>query len=161
MSLSVGDVAPVFTLQHAPGETVTVDATDGGGPVVLLFYPLAFSGVCTEEFCTIRDAWPDWESIGGRIYGVSIDNPFVTAKFRALENLPFPLLSDFNKTVIAEWGVLREELLGLKGVSERAAFVIGTDGRIAYASVSENPGVQVDFDGIRAALEKVSATAAG
>ena len=162
MSLSVGDTAPVFTLPEAPGSLVEVDASKAGAPIVVLFFPLAFSGVCTEAFCTIRDDWNAWTGLGANVYGVSIDSPFTNAKFRELENLPFPLLSDFNKTVAAEWGALHDDLMGLKGVAKRAAFVIGADGKVAYAWVSDDPGVQIDFDGIKAAVEAASkATAAG
>ena len=129
MSLSVGDTAPVFTLPEAPGSLVEVDASKAGAPIVVLFFPLAFSGVCTEAFCTIRDDWNAWTGLGANVYGVSIDSPFTNAKFREVENLPFPLLSDFNKTVAAEWGALHDDLMGLKGVAKRAAFVIGADGK--------------------------------
>ena len=106
MSLAIGDPAPPFSLQEAPGVIADVGACFGNEPVVILFFPLAFSGVCTEEFCAIRDDWAAWSELGARVFGVSVDNPFVSAKFRESENLPFPLLSDFNKTVTTEWGCL-------------------------------------------------------
>ena len=115
--------------------------------------PLAFSGVCQEEFCTIRDDWAAWTGLNAKVYGISIDTCFVTAKFRELENLPFPLLSDFNKTTCTEWGTLLDDLMGQKGVSTRAAFVIDTEGKITYASIQENPGEMVDFNAIKNALK--------
>ncbi len=160
MPVSVGDTAPVFTLPEAPGKTVEVDAAKAGGPVVVLFFPLAFSGVCTEEFCTIRDDWSAWTGMGASVYGVSIDSPFANAKFREVENLPFPLLSDFNKTVAAEWGALHEDLMGLKGVTKRAAFVVGGDGKVVYAWISDDPGVQVDFGAIKQAVEQAAGATA-
>ena len=152
MPLTIGDLAPSFSLQEAPGVIADVGACFGNEPVVILFFPLAFSGVCSEEFCAIRDDWAAWSELGVRVFGVSVDNPFVSAQFRESESLPFPLLSDFNKTVTTEWGCLCEDLMGLKGVAKRAAFVVGRDGRIRYAWVSEDAGVQPDLEAVKAAV---------
>ena len=132
---------------------VDVGEVIGTAPVVLLFFPLAFSPVCTTEFCTFRDGWSQWEDLGAKVFGISIDSPFVAAKFKESENIPFPLLSDFNKEVAAMYGALHDELMGLKGVAKRAAFVINRDGDITYAWISEDPGVQVNFDEIKAAVK--------
>jgi peroxiredoxin len=153
MPLSVGDVPPPINLPSKPGNPVDVSASFGKRPVVLLFFPLAYSSVCTAEMCTFRDSWDRWSGLGAEIYGISIDSPFVADRFRADERIPFPLLSDFNKTVAASYGALHEDLLGLKGVTKRAAFVVGRNGKIAYAWVSEDPRVQVDFDAIAKAVE--------
>ena len=156
MPLSIGDSAPKFSLPEGPGQMVDVGAEFGAAPVVILFFPLAFSSVCTEEFCAIRDDWSAWTGLGAKVFGVSVDSPFVAAKFRESENLPFPLLSDFNKTVAAEWGALYDDLMGLKGVAKRAAFVVGTDGKIAHAWVSEDAGVQPDLAAIKDAAAACS-----
>ena len=158
MSLSVGDTAPVFTLPEAPGSLVEVDASKTGAPIVVLFFPLAFSGVCTEEFCRFRDDWTTWSDLGAKVFGISVDSAFVSAKFRELENLPFTLLSDFNKTVGESWGVLHDDAFGQKGVAMRAAFVVGLDGAITYAWSHEDGSNQVDFDAIRTAVESCVAT---
>lgn len=152
MALPVGTPAPRFKLAHKPGEEVDVGAHIGREKVVLLFFPLAFSSVCTEEMCHFRDDWSDWQSLGCAVFGVSIDSPFVTDKFRTELKVPFPILSDFNKTVSASYDALHAELLGLKGVTKRAAVVIGTDGKIAYAWEAEIPKTQVDFAALRAAV---------
>ena len=151
MAPQTGDLAPSISLPEAPGQMVDIDWS--AGPTVILFFPLAFSGVCTEEFCTVRDDWTAFSELGARVYGISIDSCFVTAKFRDLENLPFPLLSDFNKTTCTEWGTLLDDLMGQKGVSTRAAFVIDTEGKVTYASIQENPGEMVDFNAIKNALK--------
>lgn len=153
MSTQLHQQAPVFALPQAPGDVVDVGAAIGQGPVVVLFFPLAFSPVCTEEFCTIRDDWSKWSGLKAQVFGVSIDSPFVVQKFQSEENLPFPLLSDFNKEVAAQYGALHEDLMGLKGVTKRAAFVINNEGNIVYAWVSDDPGVQVSFDEILEAVE--------
>jgi peroxiredoxin len=142
MSTQVTDKAPTFELPEAPGQMVD-----------LLFFPLAFSPVCTDEFTTIRDDWSQWTSLGAKVFGISIDSPFVAQKFKEAENLPFPLLSDFNKDVAASYGALHEDLMGMKGVAKRAAFVIDREGTIVYAWISEDPRVQVDFDEIKSAVE--------
>ena len=154
MSVQISDKAPAFELPEAPGQLVDVGAQFGTAPVVLLFFPLAFSPVCTTEFCTIRDDWSSWTDLGAKVFGISIDSPFVAQKFKEAEGLPFPLLSDFNKEVAAQYGALHEDLMGLKGVAKPSAFVINPDGDIVYAWVSEDPGVQVDFDAIKAAVEE-------
>lgn len=153
MSAKVSEKAPPFSLPEAPGQMVDVGAEFGSAPVVLLFFPLAFSPVCTTEFCTIRDGWSNWSELKAKVFGISIDSPFVAQKFKQQENLPFPLLSDFNKEVAAQYGALHEDLMGLKGVAKRSAFVIDLNGDIAYAWVSDDPGVQIDFDAVKAAVE--------
>jgi len=152
MTLRIGDRAPSFTLPQKPGNVVDVGNLLGREPVVLLFFPLAFSSVCTAEMCHMRDTWARWEGVGAKVFGVSVDSPFVTDRFREAEKIPFPILSDFNKEVSAMYGALHAELMGLKGVSKRAAFVIGRDGRVRYAWISEDPSKQVPFDEVLAAL---------
>lgn len=152
MPLSRGDKAPGFALPAAPGAIVDVGAQIGERPVVLLFFPLAFSSVCTEELCAVRDEWGEWTGLGVDVYGISVDSPFVTRRFREELGLPFPLLSDFNHDVGAAYGVLYEDYFGLRGVARRAAFVVGTDGRITYAWVSERDDVLPDFDAVRRVL---------
>jgi peroxiredoxin len=152
MQLSRGDSAPGFALPAAPGEVVDVGARIGERPIVLLFFPLAFSSVCTEEMCAVRDDWSAWTELEADVFGISVDSPFVTRRFREELGLPFPLLSDFNHDVGAAYGVLYEDYFGLRGVARRAAFVVGTDGRIAYAWVSEGDDVLPDFGEVKAAV---------
>ena len=152
MPLTIGDTAPRFALPAAPGEIVDVGARMDERPVVLLFFPLAFSSVCTEELCAVRDGWAEWTALEPDVFGISVDSPFVTRRFREELGLPFPLLSDFNHDVGAAYGVLYEDYFGLRGVARRAAFVIGTDGRIAYAWVSERDDVLPDFRAVQKAV---------
>ena len=121
--------------------------------MVVLFVPLAFSGTCTEEFCHLGDNWDKWSALGAKIFGVSIDSPFVNQKWAEEMGVPFPILSDFNKEAAGAYGVLREELIGLHGVANRSAFVIDADGKVVFSWVSENPGVLPPFDDIAAAVK--------
>ena len=152
MPLTAGDMAPRFALPAAPGEIVDVGARMDRRPVVLLFFPLAFSSVCTEELCSVRDDWSEWAALEADVFGISVDSPFVTRRFREELGLPFPLLSDFNHDVGAAYGVLYEDYFGLRGVARRAAFVVGPDGRITYAWVSERDDVLPDFASVREAV---------
>lgn len=153
MPLREGDPAPGFELPQAPGENVDVGGLIGREKVVLLFFPLAFSPVCTREMCTFRDSWSRWEGLEAHVFGISVDSPFVARKFREEEGIPFPILSDFNRDVARSYGVLNEDLLGLRGVANRSAFVIGRDGRIAYAWTSEDPRREPEYENVRAAAE--------
>lgn len=152
--LSKGDLAPRFTLPSAPGEMVDVGARIGERPIVLLFFPLAFSSVCTTEMCAVRDDWSAWTELDADVFGISVDSPFVTRRFREELELPFPVLSDFNHDVGREFGVLYEDYYGLRGVARRAAFVVGTDGRVAHAWVSERDDVLPDFKSLRTAVRE-------
>ena len=151
MAVSKGQPAPPVRLPARPGEEV--EAPIGREKVVLLFFPLAFSPVCTDEMCHMRDTWSEWEGLDANVIGVCVDSPFVTDRFRREENIPFPILSDFNKVIATQYGVLHEDLIGLKGVAKRSAFVIAKDGKVAYVWVTEDPKVQVPFDEVKAALQ--------
>ena len=151
MPVQKGDSAPPVKLPSKPGEEF--EAPIGREKVVLLFFPLAFSPVCTDEMCHMRDTWSQWQGLDARVLGISVDSPFVVDRFRAETNVPFPILSDFNKEVTGRYGVLHENLKGLKGVAKRSAFVIDPQGKVTYAWVSEDPRVQVPFEEVRAAVE--------
>lgn len=152
MPVRVGDCAPPFALPAKPGEVVDVGALFGKEKVLLLFIPLAFSPVCTAELCTFRDTWDRWSGLGAKVFALSVDSPFVVDRFRQAENIPFPVLSDFNKSVCRAYDAIHEDLMGLHGIAKRSAFVVGADGRIVYAWVSEDPRTQVDFEAIRQAV---------
>jgi len=155
-TVATGDAAPRFSLPAKPGETIDVSALFQNEKVVLLFFPLAYSSVCTTEMCHFRDQWTEWSKLGARVFGISVDSPFVTDRFRNDEKIPFPILSDFNRTVATAYGVLHEDLMGLKGVAKRAAFVIGSDGNISWSWVTDDPGVQVPFDELQNAVEEAT-----
>jgi peroxiredoxin len=152
MAIEVGERAPDFALQSRPTEVVRLGDYLGKESVVLLFFPLAYSSVCTDEMCQVAEDYSAYRDLGAQVLGISVDSPFVNQKFAEDCKAPFPILSDFNKEAIAAYGVLREDLIGLKGVSNRAAFVIDRDGKVTYAWVTQNPHDMPPFDEIKGAL---------
>jgi peroxiredoxin len=118
---------------------------------------MAFTGVCTTELCNIRDNIAVYNSANAQVLGISVDSPFTLAKFKAEQNLNFPLLSDFNKEVSADYGAIYDAFIGwMKGVSKRSAFVIDATGVIQYAEVLESAGDLPDFEAINAILTKLN-----
>ena len=138
-TLNIGDRAPDFELPLTMEENWKLSDHIGEANIVLLFFPLAFSPPCHEEMCSIRDGFSEFEGLDAMVIGVSVDNPFVLGRWKEELGLPYPLLSDFNKTAGRAYGAFHEELGPLKGVNKRAAFIIDKAGAIRYAWVSEDP----------------------
>ena len=105
-----------------------------------------------DRFCGVRDDWSAWSELNASVVGISVNTPFVVAQWKQELGLPFELLSDFNKDTSAAYDAMYDEFFGLKGVSKRSAYVIGTDSTITYAWQTEDAGVQPDMDAIKAAL---------
>jgi peroxiredoxin len=156
MIIKVGDKAPDFTL-HASDTTKVSLSEYEGKKVILLFFPLAFTRVCTTELCTMRDDISTYNNMNASVLAVSVDSLFSLAKFKEEQKLNFPLLSDFNKTASRSYGALYEDfVLDMKGVSKRSAFVIDEKGIIRYAEVLENALDLPNFAVIREILENQS-----
>lgn len=156
MALATGTKAPEFTLKTKTAEgleDVSLADNFGKQKTVLLFFPLAFTSVCMDEMCSVSSGIEDYKSLNAAVYGISVDSPFCLEKMAAVDNLQFPLLSDFNKEVSTAYDVLFEDLIGFKGVSKRSAFVIDETGTILYAESSDDPKQLPDFDAIKAALK--------
>ncbi len=154
MALSVGDIAPDFSLPPGPGpDRVTLSSFKGEQNVVLLFFPMAFSSVCTDEICQMAEDYSNWDGVNAQILGASVDSVFVGQKFAQETGAQFPILSDFNKEAIHAYDVVYEDFFGARGVGKRSAFVIDKEGVIRYAWVTEDAGVIPDFAEIRAAVE--------
>lgn len=149
-----GDRAPSFTLTRGDSRTTVRREDLGPGPIVLLFFPLAYSEVCTTEMCAVAEDYSAWRDLGATVVGISVDSPYVNARFAADCEAPFPILSDFNREASAAYGVLRETLGELRGVSERAAFVIDPAGDVTYRWVGEHPGKLPPFEEIKAAVRR-------
>ncbi|MCX3266046.1 redoxin domain-containing protein [Pedobacter agri] len=153
MSLQIGDQAPDFKLYSSDLTEVSLAAFKGK-KVIIHFFPMAFTGVCTEQLCAMRDNFSFYEGINAQVLGISVDSPFSLAKFKEVQNYQFPLLSDFNKDVSEAYSALYPEFVfGLKGVSKRAAFVIDEEGKIAYAEVLEDAKDLPAFKAIDDALK--------
>lgn len=150
-----GQTAPDFTLKNATGEDVTLSTSKDVENVVLLFFPLAFSSVCTDELCTIRDNMKLYEELNAKVIGISVDSFFTLNEFKKKHNLNMELLSDFNKEVSQAYGALYEEFFGMHGVSKRSAFVVDRTGTIRYAEVSDDAAKLPDFSAIRETLSAV------
>lgn len=155
MALTVGQRAPDFSLK-ATGDKETVSLSDYKDKnVVLLFFPFAFSPVCTDELCGVNDGLSEYSQLDTDVLAISVDSPFANEAFAKEEDLSIPLLSDFNKEVAEAYGVLYD-LGDFKGVSKRSAFVIDKNGVIQYAWSSDDPQQVPDFAEIKAELERLN-----
>jgi len=160
--------APIVTPEAAAGKRGEYTADDVGefvladaladGPVVLAFFPGVFSRTCTEELCRMRDWWTDLGDLEASVYGVSVDPPFPQLAFLDAYDVSFPLLSGFSNDVAADYGVRREEG-PLRGIAERAAFVIAPDRTVVYDWLVTDPQIFPDLDAIQAALAEAGAPA--
>lgn len=156
MDLVIGQKAPEFILHDTEKKIVTLNELKGNN-VLLLFFPLAFTGVCTKELCSIRDNIAVYNNVHAKVFGISVDSPQTLARFKEEQHLNFQLLSDFNKEVSLSYGCLYEAFAGwMKGVSKRSAFIVDKEGVIQYAEILDNAGELPDFDKINSILERLN-----
>jgi peroxiredoxin len=155
--VDVGDRAPDFTAPIVDGgdpEPFTLSDALGDGPVVLAFFPGAFTDPCTDEMCSFRDSMAEYEDVGATVYGVSVDTPFALAEWADRNDLSFGLVSDTNKEIIDDYGVSIDFAdMGYYGVAQRAVFVVDGSGEITYKWVADEPPQQPDFDAVQRAAE--------
>jgi len=157
MPLKTGTSAPDFTLKTKTAnglEDVKLSENFGKTATVLLFFPLAFTGVCTQEFCDVSGGISAYESLGATVYGISVDSPFAQEAWATANNIKVKLLSDLNKTVTKQYDVVFPALAGVGDTSARAAFVIDKNGAIIYAEQTPTPKDLPDFEAVKAALAK-------
>ena len=155
MALQAGQEAPDFSLFNTQKQEVKLSEQRGQN-VLLLFFPLAFTSVCTAELCSVRDSLKIYEGLKAKPFGVSVDSLHTLKKFKEEQHLNFELLSDFNKEVSNAYGAIYEMFgYGMRGVSKRAAFVIDENGIIQYAEVLENAGLQPNFEAIKETLTAI------
>ncbi|GAA5520715.1 redoxin domain-containing protein [Aliifodinibius salicampi] len=147
----VNTKAPDFTLKNTDGTGISLNDFSKR-PKVLFFFPLAFSDVCTDELCSIRDNMKLYNAFDAKVIGISIDSFFALKAFKRSENINFTLLSDFNKEVSARYGVLYDDYFGMKGVAKRSTFVIDREGLIQYKEVLEDSSDLPDFKSIQKSL---------
>jgi len=157
MTVQKGQPAPEFSLFDDAKNKVSLSDYKGKN-VVLLFFPFAFTSVCTAELCSVRDNLTSFNNANAQVFGISVDALFTLAKFKEEQQLNFPLLSDFNKTASRAYNVLYDVFpaFELQGVSKRAAFVIDKEGIIQYSEVCATPGDQPDFKAIQETLSALN-----
>lgn len=155
MSLNIGDIAPDFKLVNTEKKTITLSEHKRRN-VVLLFFPLAFTGTCTTELCATRDDLEFYNNVNSVVFGISNDSHFVLKKFKESLNLNFELLADWNKTASEAYGSLYAEFIGMKGVAKRSAFVIDKGGIIKYAEVLEDANKIPNFEAIKERLKNLT-----
>ena len=155
MKIEIGQPAPDFSLYDSDKNKVTLSELRGS-KILLLFYPQAFTSVCTKELCMVRDNIGRYSNADAQVFGISVDSVYTLAKFKELQSYNFPLLSDFNKEVSASYGSLYDTWnLGMKGVSKRSAFVIDREGIVRYGEVLENASGEPDYDLVNKCLSSL------
>ena len=153
--ISIGQQAPNFALHTNAKETISLDSLKGKN-VLLLFFPQAFTGVCTKELCGVRDNIAMYNNSTAEVLGISVDSPFTLAKFKEEQGLNFTLLSDFNKEVSTAYGCIYTDFIGwMNGVSKRSAFIIDKEGVAKYAEILESAGDMPNFEAINATLSSL------
>jgi peroxiredoxin len=158
MALSVGTKAPDFTLKSKGPDglrDVALGANLGKKNTVLLFFPLAFTGVCTQEMCDVSGGISSYESLNAAVYGISIDSPFAQEAWAQQEKITIKLLSDLNKTVIKAYDVVFPGLAGIGDTSARAAVVIDKQGVVVYSEQTPTPKDLPSFEAVKTALAKL------
>jgi len=152
MPVEVGSKAPDFTLMDQDRKPVTLSAALANGPVVLAFFPAAFSSVCQTEMCTFRDSIATLGTAKAQVFGISTDTFFALKAWGDQQRFGFPLLSDYNKDVIRQYGVVNPDMIGLKDIAKRAVFVVGPDGIVRHREVLEDARNEPDYSRALSAL---------
>ncbi|MBS1917477.1 MAG: redoxin domain-containing protein [Bacteroidetes bacterium] len=156
MKIETGQIAPSFSLYDSEKNKINLEDYRGKN-VLILFFPLAFTSVCTTELCSIRDNIAHYNNANAQVLGISVDSLYTLAKFKEAQHLNFPLLSDFNKEVSSAYGALYEQFgFDMKGVSKRAAFVLDKTGIVKYTEVLEKASDLPDFNAINRVLAELN-----
>ena len=155
MSVEVGAKAPEFTLPNQDRAPVSLSDTLKAGPVVLAFFPAAFSGTCQAEMCKLRDSASALNKVNATVLGISVDTFFALKAWGDQNQLNFPLLSDFNKEVIAKYGVVNPDMIGLKNIAKRSVFVVDKGGVVRHREVLEDARNEPNYDAITVSLESL------
>jgi len=159
MALPVGSKAPDFTLKSKTADglrDVSLSANFGHKNTVLLFFPLAFTSVCTQEMCDITAGLGSYTGLNADVIAISVDSPFAQEAWAQKNNITITVASDLNKTTAKNYEVLLDDLIGLGSVSARAAFVIDKAGVIQYAEQTPTPKELPNFEAIKAKLASLS-----
>ena len=154
--VDIGTQAPDFTLV----DTARASRSLGeflGKKTVLAFFPGAFTGVCTKEMCTFQDAMAQLNTLNANVVGISIDGPFASGEFAAKNKITYPLLCDYERSVIKAYGVELQNFAGLQGytTAQRSIFILDAKGVVRYKWIAENPGIEPDYQAVMGELEKI------
>jgi peroxiredoxin len=152
MPLDVGSKAPDFTLMNQDRQPVTLSGALANGPVVLAFFPAAFSSVCQQELCTFRDSIGELSAAKAQVMGISTDTFFALKAWADQQRFGFPLLSDYNKEVIRQYGVVNPDMIGLRDIAKRAVFVIDPSGIVRHKEVLDDARNEPDYGKVRETL---------
>ena len=147
--VEVGDNAPDFELLDTERNMVT-GREHKGQKVVLAFFPAAFTGVCTKEMCTFSDMLMELNKINATVIGISADSPFSNGAFAKQNGINFPLLSDYDRNTIKDYGVELNDFAGMQGytAAQRSVFIVNEEGNVSWKWIAENPGLEPDYDSI-------------
>ena len=157
MALPVGSKAPVFTLKSKNADgLVDVTLPAAGKPTVILFFPLAFTGVCTSELCSVSQGLAAYSAVGAEVIAISVDSPFAQEAWAQKEIIGLTIVSDLNKEATNAYDVLFKGIAGIGDSSARAAFVVGKDGVIQYSEQTPTPKDLPNFEAIQAKLSSLS-----
>lgn len=156
MAVRIGDKAPDFTLVDTDRKARSLTEFHGKN-VVVAFFPGAFTGVCTKEVCALRDAMARFNELNAQVLGISVDSPFANKAFASQNNLQFPLLSDYTRATLKSYGIVHEGFAGLEGyaAAKRSVFVLDKSGVVRYAWVTDNPGVEPNYDDVTRAVSSL------
>lgn len=157
MSLAIGQTAPDFELVDHTSTKQKLSEYRGKN-VVLAFFPAAFTGVCQKELCTLRDSMDTLNNSSAQVLGISADIPFSNAAFAKQNNIEFPLLSDYTLSTIKEYGLEFPNFAGLPGLvrSHRAVIALDKQGTVQYIQITDNPGVEPDYDALLSAVQALA-----
>ncbi len=158
MPIETGQQAPGFTLFDSEKNKINLSDYAGKKNVLLLFFPLAFTSVCTEELCSIRDNIAKYDNLNTQVFGISVDSVYALAKYKEIQQYNYPLLSDFNKEVSSAYETIYESFsnMEMKGVSKRSAFIIDKQGVVRYAEVLEIAKDQPNYTAINEKLMELA-----
>jgi glutaredoxin-dependent peroxiredoxin len=153
MAVRVGDKAPDFTLTDGDRKPRSLNEFLGK-KTVLAFFPGAFTGVCTKEMCALRDSMTRFNEFNAQVVGISVDSPFANKAFATQNNLQFPLLSDHTRSVVKAYGIVLDDFAGLTGyaAAKRSVFVLDNAGVVRFMWVTDNPGVEPNYDEVAKAV---------
>jgi peroxiredoxin len=155
----IGQKAPEFALPDTEKKVRSLEEFTKQGPIVLAFFPFAFSGTCDKEMCSFRDDFGTLQASGTQLTGISVDSSYSLKAFSQTYNLQFPLLSDFNKKVTRLYGVLQDPWVGLgyRGVAKRSVFLVDGRGLLRYRWVTDEPSDEPPYQEVMKAVRKTAA----